>query len=200
MKVSDKKLELPKCVEFKQRYEVNDMCVWIDPLDCTQGFINERKHEVTILVGLSYKGRPICGIIGHPYKPSNKGSVYSPSVYYGSSELDIGYAFEYNLFECCWNTRPGVKGYENEDALHKMVTVGYRKMTPKQKGVINNLGLNVVPAGGAGYKCLKLINREVGSLIFLDAKTSKWDTCAGEAIIRAMGGYTISQNSSQISY
>lgn len=73
-------------------------------------------------------------------------------------------------------------------------------MTPRQKGVINNLGLNVVPAGGAGYKCLKLINREVGSIIFLDAKTSKWDTCAGEAIIRAMGGYTIAQDSSPISY
>lgn len=93
-----------------------------------------------------------------------------------------------------------MKGYENEEILHKMVTVGYRKMTPRQKGVIVNLGLTVVPAGGAGYKCIKLINREVGSLIFLDAKTSKWDTCAGEAIIRAMGGHTIAQNSNPISY
>jgi hypothetical protein len=36
-----------------------------------------------------------------------------------------------------------------------------------------------VRAGGAGYKCLKVINKEVGSLMFIDAKTSKWDTCAG---------------------
>lgn len=87
MKVSDRKLELPKCVEFHQRYLVKDLCVWIDPLDCTQGLIHDRKHEVTILVGLSYQGKPVSGIIGHPYKPSKKGSVYAPSVYYGSSEL-----------------------------------------------------------------------------------------------------------------
>jgi 3'-phosphoadenosine 5'-phosphosulfate (PAPS) 3'-phosphatase len=36
--------------------------------------------------------------------------------------------------------------------------------------------------------------------MFIDAKTSKWDTCAGEAIIRAMGGFTATQNSSQIEY
>lgn len=73
-------------------------------------------------------------------------------------------------------------------------------MSARHEGVVKNLGLSVVRAGGAGYKCLKLINREVGSIIFIDAKTSKWDTCAGEAIIKAMGGYTSSQNSEQISY
>lgn len=52
----------------------------------------------------------------------------------------------------------------------------------------------VVIAGGAGYKCLKVIKKEVGSLIFIDAKTSKWDTCAGEAIIRSMGGFSINPN------
>lgn len=95
-------------MEFKQRYDVKDLCVWIDPLDCTQGFINERKHEVTILVGVSYKGKPICGIIGHPYKPSKKSSTYSPSVYYGSSEIGIGSAFEYSLTDSVWTVRPGV--------------------------------------------------------------------------------------------
>ena len=54
--------------------------------------------------------------------------------------------------------------------------------------------------GGAGYKCLQVIKQEVGSLFFIDAKTSKWDSCAGEAIIKAMGGYTIKPNLSQINY
>lgn len=76
--------------------------------------------------------------------------------------------------------------------------MGYRKMSALQEGVVKKLGLGVVRAGGAGYKCLKIINREVGSLIFIDAKTSKWDTCAGEAIIKAMGGFTVSQTSRQI--
>lgn len=112
MKDSHRKVDLPKCVDFQREYEAKEICVWIDPLDCTQGFINERKHEVTILVGISYKGRPICGIIGHPYKPSKKMSVYSPSVYYGSTELSLGSAFEYSLAEESWAVRPGVAGYE----------------------------------------------------------------------------------------
>lgn len=104
------------------------------------------------------------------------------------------------MVENYWAVRPGVGGYELQDALRKQATIGYRKMSPRQEGVVNKLGLSIVRAGGAGYKCLKLINREVGSLIFIDAKTSKWDTCAGEAIIIAMGGFTTSQNSSQIQY
>lgn len=44
MKISETKLELPKCVEFQERYKANELCVWIDPLDCTQGFIHDRKH------------------------------------------------------------------------------------------------------------------------------------------------------------
>lgn len=95
-------------MEFQKKYEVKELCVWIDPLDCTQGFINDRKHEVTILVGISYKGRPICGVIGHPYKPNKKNSIYSPSVYYGSSELNLGSAFEYNMVDRNWNVRSGI--------------------------------------------------------------------------------------------
>lgn len=99
-----------------------------------------------------------------------------------------------------WAVRPGVNGYENEEALRKQATVGYRKMGARLEGVVKKLELGVVRAGGAGYKCLKIINREVGSLIFIDAKTSKWDTCAGEAIIKAMGGHTASQNAEPIEY
>lgn len=40
-----------------------------------------------------------------------------------------------------------------------MVAVGYRKMSARQENVVKNLGLSVVRAGGAGYKCLKVINR-----------------------------------------
>jgi 3'-phosphoadenosine 5'-phosphosulfate (PAPS) 3'-phosphatase len=67
-------------------------------------------------------------------------------------------------------------------------------MSERMEKLVKGLDLQLIRAGGAGYKCVKLINKEVGSIIFIDAKTSKWDTCAGEAIIRAMGGFSMSQN------
>lgn len=37
-------------------------------------------------------------------------------------------------------------------------------------------------------------------MLFIDAKTAKWDTCAGEAIILALGGYSIKPNLIKINY
>lgn len=67
---------------------------------------------------------------------------------------------------------------------------------------MNELNLESVRAGGAGFKCLKVIKNEneVDSVLFVDAKTSKWDSCAGEAIIKAMGGYSIKPCLTDIDY
>lgn len=65
---------------------------------------------------------------------------------------------------------------------------------------MKRLNMEGVRAGGAGYKALKVIKGEVGSLIFIDAKTSKWDSCAGEAIVRAMGGFSIKPSLTEINY
>jgi 3'-phosphoadenosine 5'-phosphosulfate (PAPS) 3'-phosphatase len=56
---------------------------------------------------------------------------------------------------------------------------------------MEKMNLERVPAGGAGNKIIMLIRKKVGSMMFVDSKTSKWDSCAGEAIIRSMGGYSI---------
>jgi 3'-phosphoadenosine 5'-phosphosulfate (PAPS) 3'-phosphatase len=73
-------------------------------------------------------------------------------------------------------------------------------MNEKQLKIIKYLQLKILRAGGAGFKILKLIKNEVDSVLFIDMKTSKWDSCAGEAIIKAMGGQSIKPNLSEISY
>jgi hypothetical protein len=62
------------------------------------------------------------------------------------------------------------------------------------------MDLEKMPIGGAGHKVIMMIKKKVGSLMFVDSKTSKWDSCAGEAIIRALGGYSIKPNLQQICY
>ncbi len=78
-------------------YPAKDICLWIDPLDCTQGFISNRKHETTILIGVAFQGRPILGLIGHPYKLHNNTTLYCPTVYLGSTELEEKCAYEFNI-------------------------------------------------------------------------------------------------------
>lgn len=40
VKLSETVAALPEAVEFEGLYEAEQLCIWIDPLDCTQGFIN----------------------------------------------------------------------------------------------------------------------------------------------------------------
>ena len=51
----------------------------------------------------------------------------------------------------------------------------------------DSLGLTYLRIGGAGNKALMLIEG-LGSCYILDRGTSRWDTCAAEAILRARGG------------
>lgn len=60
--------------------------------------------------------------------------------------------------------------------------------------------LKTVKYSGAGYKCIKVIKQKVGSYLLVDAKTSKWDTCAGEAIIVGMGGFVLKPTLESINY
>ena len=63
-------------------------------MDCTSGFTSNKLFNVTILVGLTYKGKPICGFIGHPFKKDGQKNVFEPRVYIGSTESADGCAFE----------------------------------------------------------------------------------------------------------
>ncbi len=69
-----------------------------------------------------------------------------------------------------------------------------------QKKLMKELGLEAFRESGAGYKCIKVIKNEVSSVLIVNAVTSKWDTCAGEAIITAMGGYATKPTLESIDY
>lgn len=55
-------------IRFSKDYNLKDLCVWIDPIDNTSGFIHGKPKEVTVLIGMSYKNKAEIGIIGIPFK------------------------------------------------------------------------------------------------------------------------------------
>ena len=46
---------------------MNDLTLYIDPMDGTREFVEQRLHNVQCLIGITWKGRPIGGVIGLPF-------------------------------------------------------------------------------------------------------------------------------------
>lgn len=76
------------------------MCIYIDPIDNTKGFINGHPEDVTILIGISNKQKAQMGVVGIPFKRIGDKAVYDPSIIVGSS-LDK-MAFEYGINKEEW--------------------------------------------------------------------------------------------------
>ena len=54
-------------VEDTLMLSVSDLTLYIDPMDGTREFVEGRLHNVQCLIGITWKGRPIGGIIGLPF-------------------------------------------------------------------------------------------------------------------------------------
>ncbi|NWQ62879.1 IMPA3 monophosphatase, partial [Neopipo cinnamomea] len=63
----------------------------------------------------------------------------------------------------------------------------------------------IIPAGGAGYKVLALLdvpekNQEEADVYIHVTYIKKWDICAGNAVLRALGGHMTTLTGEEISY
>jgi 3'-phosphoadenosine 5'-phosphosulfate (PAPS) 3'-phosphatase len=59
---------------------LSDITLYIDPMDGTREFVEQRLHNVQCLIGITWKGRPIGGVIGLPFL-WNEGSSGSRGVH-----------------------------------------------------------------------------------------------------------------------
>lgn len=62
---------------------MSELCVWIDPIDNTKGFINGTLDCVTVLIGLSRNKRAYLGILGLPYRLNNQTLEFHPEILVG---------------------------------------------------------------------------------------------------------------------
>lgn len=56
-----------RCPDELQNVQDEDVVVWVDPLDGTSEFTQGLLDHVTILIGLSVKGKAIGGVIHQPF-------------------------------------------------------------------------------------------------------------------------------------
>ena len=55
-------------------------------------------------------------------------------------------------------------------------------------------------AGGAGYKVALVVKGEADLFIYCDPLTKRWDSCCGDAIMKALGGYFLNTRGENIQY
>ena len=73
---------------------------------------------------------------------------------------------------------------------------------------VNHFNSKNFLTGGCGRKVkillwkqiVLLVKGEVDMMAYVGSATSKWDSCAGESIVKAMGGYFTTPHGNQISY
>uniref|UniRef100_I3N227 Golgi-resident adenosine 3',5'-bisphosphate 3'-phosphatase n=1 Tax=Ictidomys tridecemlineatus TaxID=43179 RepID=I3N227_ICTTR len=139
-----------------------------------------RKY-VTTMVCVAVNGKPVLGVIHKPFS-------------------------EYTAWAM-------VDGGSNVKARSS-----YSEKTPKiivsrsHSGMVKQVALQtfgnqtaIIPAGGAGYKVLALLDvpdktQEKADLYIHVTYIKKWDICAGNAILKALGGHMTTLSGEEISY
>ncbi|XP_049863178.1 putative inositol monophosphatase 3 [Schistocerca gregaria] len=154
-----------------------DISVWIDPLDATLEYTENLLQYVTTMICVAVKGKPILGIIHKPFEQE-------PNTYWGW----VGKGTSSNI------------KYVPDNNLNKIIIS--RSHTGNTKNITHLAFGNdakIVEAGGAGYKSLQVATGNFDAYVHTTA-INKWDICAGNAVIKALGGQMTTLSNESIDY
>uniref|UniRef100_A0A6B2EAL2 Putative inositol monophosphatase 3 n=1 Tax=Phlebotomus kandelakii TaxID=1109342 RepID=A0A6B2EAL2_9DIPT len=156
-----------------------DVTVWIDPLDATQEYTERLFEYVTTMVCVAIKGIPTIGVIHNPFTQKTT------------------WAWE------------GVATSEDLQKVKKEEVVSDRAtviVSRSHAGEVKNFSkavfgenTHIITAAGAGYKVLQVISGNATAYLHTTA-IKKWDVCAGDAILRAVGGRMTNLLNEELSY
>ncbi|XP_034018759.1 3'(2'),5'-bisphosphate nucleotidase 1 isoform X2 [Thalassophryne amazonica] len=150
-----------------------ELVVWVDPLDGTKEYTEGLLDNVTVLIGIAHGGRAIAGVINQPFYNYQLGAGATLGrTMWGMLGLGV---FGVQLQEV-----PGERRIITTTRSHsnKLVTDCIDAMEPHE----------VIRVGGAGNKIIQLIEGKASAYVFASPGCKKWDTCATEAILHAVGG------------
>ncbi|KAF3703018.1 3'(2'),5'-bisphosphate nucleotidase 1 [Channa argus] len=164
---------LKTCPAEYRGVKEEELVVWVDPLDGTKEYTEGLLDNVTVLIGIAYGGRAIAGVINQPFYnyQLGEGADLGRTMW---GMLGLG-AFGFQLREV-----PGDRRIITTTRSHsnKLVTDCVDAMEPHE----------VIRVGGAGNKIIQLVEGKATAYVFASPGCKKWDTCAPEAILHAVGG------------
>ncbi|EGC39474.1 hypothetical protein DICPUDRAFT_52661 [Dictyostelium purpureum] len=159
--------------------DTKDLIIFIDPLDATREFTNGRVGCVMTLIGISYKGKPIAGVIYQPFVDADGIASKESSKWVGRS-----------VWAVVGLPVVGLKDKRAPEDVGKVILVTTASHNNQQvEDAINKIKPDkLIRTGGAGYKTLMVIENLADVYVFPTVGTKLWDICGPHAILLAING------------
>jgi len=179
---------------------LRDVTVYVDPLDGTREFVEERLSNCQCLVGIAVNGKARAGAIGIPFPNDGNNSNDSnniPVVVYGHVGRGHGMILKPTTHDDATATAaaaatltPSNTEYQEQKLPRPWLATGDATapvMEETRQRFAALLGGNTVLYGGAGNKILAAALGHVDATV-QHKYGGPWDTCAPQAVLEAMGG------------
>jgi len=146
-------------------------CWYVDPLDGTKEFV-ARNGEFSVMLGLAIDGVATAGVV---YRPGND-KLYAGVV------GDGAYLEERGVRRAL-----GVSAVADPADLKLVVSRSHRNQAVGE--VVTRLGIKQeTTSGSVGLKAGLIAEREADLYVHIADKSSMWDACGPEAVLKAAGG------------
>ncbi|XP_056149310.1 inositol monophosphatase 3 [Lampris incognitus] len=176
--------DIEQKIEEGNEVPAESITVWIDPLDATQEYTENLLQYVTTMVCVAVEGKPVLGVIHKPF------TGYTAWAFVGQGS----------------NVRP-----RSSYSVSPPKVIVSRSHAGKVKNFIQDaFGNNttIIPAGGAGYKVLSLLepppnepeSTDQADIYIHVTYIKKWDICAGAALLATLGGQMTTLQGKDIDY
>ncbi|KAM9017022.1 3'(2'),5'-bisphosphate nucleotidase 1 isoform 3-T3 [Guaruba guarouba] len=182
-----------------------ELVIWVDPLDGTKEYTEGLLDHVTVLIGIAYGGKAIAGVINQPYYNYELQIVSEVQKY---TNINISHwrqnVMHHNVTDkkragpdavlgrTIWGVLGiGAFGFQLTEApagKHIIVTTRSHSSALVNECISALNPDSVIRVGGAGNKVIQLIEGKASAYVFASPGCKKWDTCAPEAILHAVGG------------
>jgi len=184
VRTKDSKASAVVCPARLASVKMSDLTVWVDPLDGTKEYTQGLLDHVTVLVGIAVGTEAVAGVIHQPYWNYKEEGATLGRTLYGLVGAGV------------YGIKPVAPPLGQ-----RIVTTTRSHSTGLVSDALEILKPDsVVKVGGAGHKVMLLMEGEAHAYVFPTPGCKKWDTCAPEAILHAMGGKLTDMKGNQYEY
>eukprot|EP00899_Mesostigma_viride_P023515 jgi/Mesvir1/4348/Mv02432-RA.1 len=188
--------------EELRQVSLQDVVVWVDPLDGTQEFVDGYMSHVTVLIGVAVHGIPVAGVIHQPFGKGSGVAENGPQGRTMWGAMGLGVWLLHGPLSVGTGVTPWVTdvraavadrailleqgGLADAPARERVVATTRSHRSGLVEEALRRLSpCREMAVGGAGYKVICILEGKADAWVYTGAATKRWDTCAGEALLRS---------------